>query len=88
MEFLYSKYSESHDILLLWGENDSIFTMELASKFKEQLVPKAELRSISKAGHLVMLERPRVFNRCLREFLLLLQQPRTTTTTTSSEASL
>jgi hypothetical protein len=27
-----------------------------------------------------MLERPRAFNRCLREFLLLQQQPRTTTT--------
>ncbi|OEL26952.1 hypothetical protein BAE44_0012030 [Dichanthelium oligosanthes] len=65
------------DILLLWGENDSIFNMELASSLKEQLGKKAALRSISDAGHLVMLERPCVFNRCLREFLL--QQPRTTT---------
>ncbi|KAF8688321.1 hypothetical protein HU200_042282 [Digitaria exilis] len=63
------------DILLLWGENDSIFPMELASKLKEQLGAKATLRSISKAGHLVMLERPRVSNRRLREFLLQQQHP-------------
>ncbi|KAF8657620.1 hypothetical protein HU200_059768 [Digitaria exilis] len=63
------------DILLLWGENDSIFPMELASKLKEQLGAKATLRSISMAGHLVMLERPRVFNRRLREFLLQQQHP-------------
>ncbi|RLN33755.1 hypothetical protein C2845_PM03G33680 [Panicum miliaceum] len=68
------------DILLLWGENDSIFTVELARKLKEQLGERAALRSVSEAGHLVMLERPRAFNRCLREFLLLQQQPRTTTT--------
>ncbi|PAN12266.1 hypothetical protein PAHAL_2G254200 [Panicum hallii] len=68
------------DILLLWGENDSIFTVELASKLKEQLGERAALRSVREAGHLVMLERPRAFNRCLREFLLLQQQPRTTTT--------
>ncbi|KAL6846619.1 hypothetical protein ACP4OV_024067 [Aristida adscensionis] len=35
-----------------------------------QLGEKATLRSISKAGHLVQLERPCVFNRCLTEFLL------------------
>ncbi|CAL5088474.1 unnamed protein product [Urochloa decumbens] len=70
--------SFQQDILLLWGENDSMFTMELANKLKEQLGEKASLRSISKAGHLVMLERPRVFSRCLREFLQQQQQPRTT----------
>ncbi|CAN6174215.1 unnamed protein product [Urochloa humidicola] len=78
--------SFQQDILLLWGENDSIFTMELASKLKEQLGEKASLRSISKAGHLVMLERPRVFNRCLREFLLQ-QQQQTRTATTMAAAS-
>ncbi|NP_001148540.2 uncharacterized protein LOC100282156 [Zea mays] len=60
----------TEEILLLWGDNDSIFNMELARSLKEQLGEKATLRSIAKAGHLVMLERPRVFNGCLREFLL------------------
>uniref|UniRef100_A0A804QA03 AB hydrolase-1 domain-containing protein n=1 Tax=Zea mays TaxID=4577 RepID=A0A804QA03_MAIZE len=62
--------SYRQEILLLWGDNDSIFNMELARSLKEQLGEKATLRSIAKAGHLVMLERPRVFNGCLREFLL------------------
>jgi hypothetical protein len=53
---------------------------------RRQLGQKATLRSITKAGHLVMLERPRVFNRCLREFLLQ-QQPRTTTTTAATRTT-
>ncbi|KAJ1265920.1 hypothetical protein BS78_08G110500 [Paspalum vaginatum] len=57
------------DILLLWGDNDSIFRMDVAKSLKEQLGEKAKLRSIGQAGHLVMLERPCVFNRYLREFL-------------------
>ncbi|KAL6846618.1 hypothetical protein ACP4OV_024066 [Aristida adscensionis] len=65
-----SGHSVQQDILLLWGENDKIFNMKLAMSLKEQLGKKATLRSISKAGHLVQLERPCVFSRCLREFLL------------------
>ncbi|XP_006655626.1 uncharacterized protein LOC102719392 [Oryza brachyantha] len=56
-------------ILLLWGENDDFFTMEMAKKLKEELGEKATLRSISKAGHLAHLERPCVYNRILMEFL-------------------
>ncbi|WVZ64208.1 hypothetical protein U9M48_013768 [Paspalum notatum var. saurae] len=61
--------SFQQDILLLWGENDSIFLVEVAKSLKKQLGEKAKLRSIGRAGHLVMLERPWVFNRYLREFL-------------------
>ncbi|KAK3133255.1 hypothetical protein QOZ80_6AG0534310 [Eleusine coracana subsp. coracana] len=57
------------NILLLWGEGDKIFDINLAKSLKEQLGQKATLRNISKAGHLAQLERPSVFNRCLREFL-------------------
>ncbi|CAO2208777.1 unnamed protein product [Urochloa humidicola] len=56
-------------ILLLWGENDNIFNIELAKTMKEQLGEKTMLQSISKAGHLVHLERPCVYNRLLKEFL-------------------
>lgn len=75
-------HSFRQGVLLLWGENDKIFNMELAKNLKEQLGEKATLRSIGRAGHLVMLERPCVFNRCLKEFLL--QLPRTTATTAAS----
>lgn len=56
-------------ILLLWGENDNIFNIELAKTMKEQLGEKTMLQSINKAGHLVHLERPCVYNRRLKEFL-------------------
>ncbi|KAJ0985867.1 hypothetical protein J5N97_004223 [Dioscorea zingiberensis] len=56
-------------ILLLWGENDNIFNIELAKNMKEQLGEKATLQGIKKAGHLVHLERPCVYNRHLKEFL-------------------
>lgn len=59
----------SQTILLLWGENDQIFNIELAKNMKEQLGDKVMLRSIENAGHLVHLERPCVYNKCLKEFL-------------------
>lgn len=56
-------------IHLLWGENDQIFTMEIAQQMKEKLGDKATYEGIKKAGHLVHLERPCVYNRCLKRFL-------------------
>ncbi|KAK4410262.1 hypothetical protein Sango_0099200 [Sesamum angolense] len=56
-------------IHLLWGEDDQIFKLELAQGTKLQLGDKATFQGIKKAGHLVFLERPKVFNRCLKEFL-------------------
>ncbi|RCV26354.1 hypothetical protein SETIT_5G239000v2 [Setaria italica] len=65
-------------ILLLWGENDNIFNIELAKAMKEQLGEKTMLQSIRKAGHLVHLERPCVYNRCLKEFLASVTATETT----------
>ncbi|CAO1948234.1 unnamed protein product [Urochloa humidicola] len=62
-------------ILLLWGENDNIFNIELAKTMKEQLGEKTMLQSINKAGHLVHLERPCVYNRLLKEFLASVTAP-------------
>ncbi|RWR82398.1 monoacylglycerol lipase ABHD6 [Cinnamomum micranthum f. kanehirae] len=59
----------SQPILLLWGENDRIFNLELAKNMKEQVGDKVTLQGIEKAGHLVHLERPCVYNRCLKKFL-------------------
>ncbi|KAI3958953.1 hypothetical protein MKX01_023629 [Papaver californicum] len=56
-------------IHLLWGEEDQIFNLDLASNMKWQLGDKTTLQGIKKAGHLVHLERPCVFNKCLKEFL-------------------
>ncbi|KAL1369701.1 hypothetical protein AAHE18_01G006800 [Arachis hypogaea] len=56
-------------IHLLWGEKDQIFKLELAQNMKEQLGEKSTLEGIKKAGHLVHLERPCVYNRCLKKFI-------------------
>ncbi|XP_073157331.1 uncharacterized protein [Henckelia pumila] len=56
-------------IHLLWGENDQIFKLELAQNMKQQLGDKATVEGIKKGGHLVHLERPCVYNRCLNKFL-------------------
>nr|CAD1834254.1 unnamed protein product [Ananas comosus var. bracteatus] len=59
----------TQSILLLWGENDNIFNIELAKNMKEKLGEKTTLQAIKKAGHLAHLERPCVYNRLLKEFL-------------------
>ncbi|KAG6773925.1 hypothetical protein POTOM_021269 [Populus tomentosa] len=56
-------------IHLLWGENDQIFNLGLAQNMKGQLGETATFQGIRKAGHLVHLERPCVYNRCLKRFL-------------------
>ncbi|RDX67344.1 hypothetical protein CR513_53796, partial [Mucuna pruriens] len=53
-------------IHLLWGENDQIFKLELAQNMKVQLGDRTTFEGIKKAGHLVHLERPCVYNRCLK----------------------
>lgn len=59
----------SHRIHLLWGENDQIFRLEFAQNMKQQLGEDATLQGIKKGGHLVHLERPCAYNRCLKKFL-------------------
>ncbi|KAM0868794.1 hypothetical protein ACQ4PT_041070 [Festuca glaucescens] len=56
-------------ILLLWAEHDNFFPIEIGKRLKEELGDKATLRTIRKAGHLANLERPCVYNRCLKNFL-------------------
>ncbi|KAL1195949.1 hypothetical protein V5N11_029315 [Cardamine amara subsp. amara] len=56
-------------IHLLWGESDQIFNLKFAKNMKEQLGENATMESIKKAGHLVHLERPCVYNRRLKKFL-------------------
>ncbi|XP_044490593.1 epoxide hydrolase 4-like isoform X2 [Mangifera indica] len=66
------KFSIPHypqKIYLLWGENDVIFDMETARNLKEQGGEKATLMAIQKAGHLVNLERPFVYNKHLKTIL-------------------
>ncbi|KAK3155042.1 hypothetical protein QOZ80_2BG0198070 [Eleusine coracana subsp. coracana] len=56
-------------IMLIWGEEDKIFNMELAKKMKEQLGESCFLYGIRKAGHLLHVERPCAYNRQLQRWL-------------------
>ncbi|KXG30912.1 uncharacterized protein LOC110434544 [Sorghum bicolor] len=55
-------------IMLLWGEEDKIFNIELAKKMKEQLGDNCFLYGIRKAGHLLHVERPCAYNRQLQRW--------------------
>lgn len=61
--------SLSQKILLLWGNNDAIFNIEVAKTMREQLGDNTQFVSIDKAGHLVHLERPCQYTKHLLEFL-------------------
>ncbi|CAI8588691.1 unnamed protein product [Vicia faba] len=56
-------------IFLLWGEKDKLFKPEVAQKMIGKLGNKATFQEIEEAGHLAHLERPSIYNRCLKRFL-------------------
>ncbi|CAK7329694.1 unnamed protein product [Dovyalis caffra] len=56
-------------IHLLWGGDDIIFDMEEVRDLIELLEGKATLHCIERAGHVVELERPFVYNRQLKNIL-------------------
>ncbi|KAK9990398.1 hypothetical protein SO802_025383 [Lithocarpus litseifolius] len=61
-------------IHLLWGENDRILKLEIAQNLKRQLGENASFQGINNASHLVHLERPCVYSRCLKQFLASLHE--------------
>ncbi|KAJ0009700.1 hypothetical protein Pint_34669 [Pistacia integerrima] len=71
-QFTIPRYQQR--VYILWGENDFIFDMETAWNLKEQVGQNATLKAIEKAGHLVNLERPCLYNRELKRILAYAQQ--------------
>lgn len=59
----------SQKVHLLWGENDKIFDMRTARNLKAQVGENATMESIEKAGHLVNMEHPFIYNRQLKTIL-------------------
>ncbi|XP_057977257.1 uncharacterized protein LOC131164237 [Malania oleifera] len=57
--------------LILWGEEDQIFPLELGYRLKRHLGSNAEMEVIKNAGHAVNLEKPKEFIRHLKSFLLI-----------------
>ena len=58
-----------HPTLLIWGEVDRSFPLSSARAAAE-MMPNAQLRVISKAGHTCFLEKPGEFNEVLLQFLM------------------
>ncbi|KAL5705230.1 hypothetical protein ACHQM5_023563 [Ranunculus cassubicifolius] len=56
--------------LLIWGEQDQIFPLELGYRLKRHIGENAEIAVIGKAGHALNLEKPKEFYKHLRHFLI------------------
>lgn len=63
------QFKKSQDIIIIIIQTYEIITKIGTKKLNRQLGAKATYRGIQKAGHLVHLERPCFYNRCLKEFL-------------------
>ena len=58
----------SHPTLLLWGDHDRVFPLEVGKQVKA-LLPQAEWQVISESGHLPQWEQPQVVNPLILSFL-------------------
>ncbi|KAL2906084.1 putative hydrolase YugF [Bienertia sinuspersici] len=63
----------NQNTLIIWGEHDQIFPIELGHRLKSMcryIGESAELVTIKKAGHAVNLEKPKVIYKNMKSFLL------------------
>ncbi|XVF64785.1 hypothetical protein PTKIN_Ptkin09bG0194600 [Pterospermum kingtungense] len=65
----------SQPTLILWGEYDQIFPLELGHRLKRHLGDNAHLVVIKDAGHALNIEKPKEYHRHLKSFLVDLQPP-------------
>ena len=57
-----------HPTLLLWGNHDRVFPLDVGKQVKN-LLPQAEWYIIPEAGHLPQWEQPQVVNSLILSFL-------------------
>ena len=58
-----------HDSLLVWGQYDSIFPVDLARRLSDELGERCRLEVLPNAAHVPNLERARAFNETVLGFL-------------------
>ncbi|GAB2293732.1 hypothetical protein Dimus_027944 [Dionaea muscipula] len=63
--------SISQPTLILWGEQDQVFPLELGYRLKSHLGKDTEIAIIKKAGHAVNIEKSKEFIKHLKSFLLV-----------------
>ncbi|CAI9109169.1 OLC1v1008938C1 [Oldenlandia corymbosa var. corymbosa] len=56
--------------LIIWGEHDQIFPVELGHRLKQHIGENARIEVIQQAGHAVNLEKPKEFAKHLKSFLI------------------
>lgn len=56
--------------LIIWGEQDQVFPLELGHRLNRHLEENSQLVVIKHAGHAVNLEKPKEFGKHLRAFLI------------------
>ncbi|KAJ4967140.1 hypothetical protein NE237_018989 [Protea cynaroides] len=56
--------------LIIWGEQDQIFPLELGHRLKRYIGEKAQIAVINDAGHALNMEKPKEFFKHLKSFLV------------------
>jgi pimeloyl-ACP methyl ester carboxylesterase len=59
----------AHETLVVWGEHDRIFPVDLARRLVAHLGGRARLAVLPEAAHAPNLEHPTPFNRHVLDFL-------------------
>ncbi|KAK4802290.1 hypothetical protein SAY86_000493 [Trapa natans] len=60
----------NHPTLILWGEQDQIFPVELALRLQRHIGENAQMVTVKNAGHAINLEKPHEFVKHLKHFLI------------------
>ncbi|ONK74073.1 uncharacterized protein A4U43_C03F2500 [Asparagus officinalis] len=59
----------SQPTLIIWGEHDQVFSLELGYRLRRHLEENSQFVIIKKAGHAVNLEKPKELCKHLKSFL-------------------
>ncbi|KAL5559553.1 hypothetical protein UlMin_035764 [Ulmus minor] len=57
------------DVLLVWGDHDQIFPLEMTNELKERLGKKVRLEVMMNTSHVPQIENPALFNNIVKKFL-------------------
>ncbi|KAM1052832.1 hypothetical protein FF1_000376 [Malus domestica] len=60
----------NHPTLIIWGEHDLVFPLELAHRLKRQIGESANLVIIKNAGHAINAEKPKEMCKHMKSFLI------------------
>lgn len=65
----------SQPTLIIWGDRDNVFPLELGHRLKRHLEENAQLIVIKNAGHAFVMEKHKEFYKTLKAFLIDFQPP-------------